>query len=201
MCVIAITDFLPMSMATKALHDRQKRHEKMHQDPSVPAPNTVDEDEMDLFRRDRKHDQDLDPDLSLNLVLDLQNLIRRKVNKKLKLSTKPKEDKDTGFAPPAPAPEPGSSLRPPTEGAPQLPSPKLLTRTNTRESNASAKSKKSNRSMTSRPIAPAAAAMKTSIAGNSDSEDDSDLDDYAFDHPNTYKDAPWIWVPEVSWDL
>lgn len=170
---VPITDFLPMSMATKALHDRKRRHEKT--DSSAPATNEIEEEEMDLFRRDH-----------------LQNLIRRKVNKKLKLPTKPKEDKDLGFAPPAPAPEPSSSRRLTVDGAPQLATPKLLTRTNTGESNASAKSKKSNRSR----IAPAAPAMKTSIAGNSDSEDDSDLEDYAFDHPNTYKDAPWIWIPE-----
>lgn len=46
-------------------------------------------------------------------------------------------------------------------------------------------------------VAPTAAAPKTSLAGDSDSEGDSDLDDFAFDHPSTYKDAPWIWIPKV----
>ncbi|CAE6446736.1 unnamed protein product [Rhizoctonia solani] len=177
-----ITDFLPMSMATKSLHDRQRRHQRQSQDPANPGTSNVEEDEMDLFKRDR-----------------LQTLIRRKVNKKLKLPTKPKVDKDTGFAPPAPPAEPGTSKIP--DAAPQLSTPKLLTRTNTRESHDSAKSKKSKKSKKSDKaelqVAPPAPAQKTSIGGgNSSSEDDSDLDDNAFDHPNTYKDAPWIWLPK-----
>ncbi|KAJ1304283.1 hypothetical protein OPQ81_005443 [Rhizoctonia solani] len=176
-----ITDFLPMSMATKALQDRHRRHQKQNQDPANPVTSDTEEEEMDLFRRDR-----------------LQTLIRRKVNKKLKLPTKPKDDKDTGFAPPSPPAEPGPSKVPDT--APQLSTPKLLTRTNTKDSNKSAKSKKSDK--TKKPekgglqVAPAAPAEKSSITGNSSSEDDSDLDDFAFDHPNTYKDAPWIWIPK-----
>ncbi|CAE6462438.1 unnamed protein product [Rhizoctonia solani] len=176
-----ITNFLPMSVATKSLHDRQRRHQKHNQDPANPVTSDIEDEEMDLFKRDR-----------------LQTLIRRKVNKKLKLPTKPKEDKDTGFAPPAPAGEPGTSKIP--DAAPQLATPKLLTRTNTQGSNNSARSKKSNKSKKSDKdklrIAPAAPAQKTSIAGDSSSEDDSDLDDFAFDHPNTYKDAPWIWIPK-----
>jgi hypothetical protein len=46
-------------------------------------------------------------------------------------------------------------------------------------------------------VAPAAPALRSSVSCNSDSEEDSDLDDFAFDHPNTYKDAPWIWIPKV----
>lgn len=38
-----------MSMATKALHDRRRRHEKKQDDPTE-----IVEEEMDLFRRDRK---------------------------------------------------------------------------------------------------------------------------------------------------
>ncbi|CUA72941.1 Phosphate metabolism protein 7 [Saccharomyces cerevisiae S288c] [Rhizoctonia solani] len=177
-----ITEFLPMSMATKSLHDRQRRHQKHNQDPANPVTSDVEEEEMDLFKRDR-----------------LQTLIRRKVNKKLKLPTKPKEDKDTGFAPPAPAAQPGPSKLP--DVAPQLSTPKLLTRTNTKDSHDSARSKRSNKSKKTNQdelqIAPAAPAQKTSITGDdASSEDDSDLDDFAFDHPNTYKDAPWIWIPK-----
>ncbi|KAG8729091.1 hypothetical protein FRC11_009507 [Ceratobasidium sp. 423] len=176
-----ITNFLPMSIATKSLHDRQRRHQKQNQDPTNPVPSDIDDDDMDLFKRDR-----------------LQTLIRRKVNKKLKLPTKPKDKKDIGFALPAPAAEPSTSRIP--DAPPRLSTPKLLTRTNSKDSHASARSKKSNKSKKSEKgglqIAPAAPAQKTSIAGDSSSEDDSDLDDFAFDHPNTYKDAPWIWIPK-----
>ncbi|CAE6449878.1 unnamed protein product [Rhizoctonia solani] len=177
-----LTEFLPMSMATKSLHDRQHRHQKQNQNPANPVTSDVEEEEMDLFKRDR-----------------LQTLIRRKVNKKLKLPTNPKEDKETGFAPPAPAAEPGTSKLP--DAAPQLSTPKLLTRTNTKDSHNSAKSKKSNKSKRTDKggiqIAPPAPAQKASFAGgDNSSEDDSDLDDFAFDHPNTYKDAPWIWIPK-----
>ncbi|KAL5631731.1 hypothetical protein ACGC1H_007289 [Rhizoctonia solani] len=177
-----ITNFLPMSMATKSLHDRERRHQKHNQDDANPVTSDAEEDEMDLFKRDR-----------------LQTLIRRKVNKKLKLPTKPKEDKDTGFAPPAPPAEPGTSKLPDT--APQLSTPKLLTRTNTKDSHDSAKSKRSNKSKKldkeGLQIAPPAPAQKNSFGGgDASSEDDSDLDEFAFNHPNTYKDAPWIWIPK-----
>ncbi|KAB5591080.1 hypothetical protein CTheo_5492 [Ceratobasidium theobromae] len=177
-----ITKFLPMSMATKSLHDRQLRHQKKQQDPNAPAADDIGED-MDLFRRDH-----------------LQTLIRRKVNKKLKLPTKPKDEKAYGFAPPAPAPVPGTSLIP--DAAPQLATPKLLTRSNSRNSEGSNKSKKSNRSKTKEAqgpkVAPAAPALRSrlNVADDSSSEDDSDLDEFAFDHPNTYKEAPWIWLAE-----
>ncbi|ELU38476.1 DUF221 family protein [Rhizoctonia solani AG-1 IA] len=141
--------------------------------PAHAVTSDIEDEEMDLFKRDR--------------ALRLQTLIRRKVNKKLKLPTKPKQDKDTGFAPPAPAGEPGTSRIP--DAAPRLGTPKLLTRSNTQDSARSRKSNKSKKSDKDRiQIAPAAPAQKSSIAGNSSSEDDSDLDEFAFDHPNTYKD-------------
>ncbi|KAF8706086.1 Cytosolic domain of 10TM putative phosphate transporter, partial [Rhizoctonia solani] len=173
-----ITNFLPMSIATKSLQDRQRRHQRQSQGPANAITSDIEDEEMDLFKRDR-----------------LQTLIRRKVNKKLKLPTKPKQDKDTGFAPPAPAGAPGTSRIP--DAAPRLGTPKLLTRSNTQDSARSKNSNKSKKSDKDRiQIAPAAPAQKSSIAGNSSSEDDSDLDEFAFDHPNTYKDAPWIWIPQ-----
>ncbi|KAF8756837.1 Cytosolic domain of 10TM putative phosphate transporter [Rhizoctonia solani] len=87
-----ITNFLPMSIATKSLQDRQRRHQRQSQGPAHAVTSDIEDEEMDLFRE--------------------ITLIRRKVNKKLKLPTKPKQDKDTGFAPPAPAGEPGTSRIP-----------------------------------------------------------------------------------------
>ncbi|KAG8744488.1 hypothetical protein FRC10_010053 [Ceratobasidium sp. 414] len=165
-----ITDFLPMSMATKALHDRHKRHQKKPEEPTEVA-----EEEMDLFRRDH-----------------LQSIIRRKINKKLKLETKPKSDVEF---PPAPQLRTSIPLGESSATAPQLPTPKLLTRSNTHESQESKRSKRSHEGKLA--VAPAAPALRSSISGDSDSEDDSDLDDFAFDHPSTYKDAPWIWIPKV----
>ncbi|KAG9099222.1 hypothetical protein FS749_001789 [Ceratobasidium sp. UAMH 11750] len=168
-----ITDFLPMSMATKALHDRHKRHQKKHEEP-----NEVADEEMDLFRRDH-----------------LQSIIRRKVNKKLKLETKPKSAVE--FAPPAPQPSTSIPQGESSATAPQLSTPKLLTRTNTHESHESRRSKRSQTKQEGKlAVAPAALALQGPISGDSDSEDDSDLDDFAFDHPSTYKDAPWIWIPK-----
>ena len=122
---------------------------------------------------------------------DMQSLIRRKVNKKLKLPTKPKNDTQIDLAPPAPVP--GSSLPTGPESAPKVPSP---LRSDTRESRESRRSQskkaETNGGLTA---APAAAAVNTNTGD--ESEDDSDLDEFAFDHPNTYKDAPWIWIPEV----
>lgn len=124
---------------------------------------------------------------------DMQSLIRRKVNKKLKLPTKPKNSTDLDLAPPAPVP--GTSL--PTEPAPQVSSPRLTTRSDTRDSRGSTRSKRAKMTDVNGGItaAPAAAVVKDNTGD--ESEEDSDLDDFAFDHPNTYKDAPWIWIPEV----
>lgn len=32
--------------------------------------------------------------------------------------------------------------------------------------------------------------------GDLDTESEDDLDDHAFDHPSTYQDQPWIWIPQ-----
>lgn len=48
-------------------------------------------------------------------------------------------------------------------------------------------------------IAPPAEALKTrgDIDGDGDDDDaEEEIDEHAFDHPSTYKPAPWIWVPK-----
>lgn len=48
-------------------------------------------------------------------------------------------------------------------------------------------------------IAPPAEALKTQgdIDGDGDDDDaEEDVDEHAFDHPSTYKPAPWIWIPK-----
>lgn len=37
---------------------------------------------------------------------------------------------------------------------------------------------------------------KTLRDDDSDDDVDEDMDEHAFDHPSTYKPAPWIWVPK-----
>ena len=36
---------------------------------------------------------------------------------------------------------------------------------------------------------------------DSDDDADEDMDEHAFDHPSTYKPAPWIWVPKDTLGL
>jgi len=36
----------------------------------------------------------------------------------------------------------------------------------------------------------------TPAARNSDSEDEDDENEHAFDHPSTYVDQAWIWIPK-----
>ncbi|KAF8606372.1 hypothetical protein BDV93DRAFT_437216 [Ceratobasidium sp. AG-I] len=86
---------------------------------------------------------------------------------------------------------PGTSLPTGPESAPKIPSP---LRSDTRESGESRRSKSKNTETNGEPTAAPAAVVKANTGD--ESEDDSDLDDFAFDHPNTYKDAPWIWIPE-----
>lgn len=64
----------------------------------------------------------------------------------------------------------------------------------------SQKSEESVKSKKSGPpsIAPAAKALEDS---DSDSDFTEDEDEHAFDHPSTYVDQPWIWVPKDSLGL
>jgi hypothetical protein len=58
----------------------------------------------------------------------------------------------------------------------------------------SSRSSKSSKEKTRHPVFdPAAPAAKND---DSDSGDDSEFDDHGFDHPSTYADQPWIWLPK-----
>jgi calcium permeable stress-gated cation channel len=75
-----------------------------------------------------------------------------------------------------------------TAVAPPMNGEQTLTRTGSHHSKASKKPKT--------PVfAPAAPALDSD--SDSDSDDDSDdFDEHAFDHPSTYADQPWIWIPK-----
>ncbi|QRW21263.1 tranport-associated late exocytosis protein [Rhizoctonia solani] len=139
---------------------------KTSQGPAHAVTSDIEDEEMDLFKRDR-----------------LQTLIRRKTRTQGSLLQRQQES-------PARA---GSPIRPSIGNPKTLDAFKYSGLGQVQKSN---KSKKSDKDRIQ--IAPAAPAQKSSIAGNSSSEDDSDLDEFAFDHPNTYKDAPWIWIPQYG---
>jgi hypothetical protein len=44
--------------------------------------------------------------------------------------------------------------------------------------------------------APAKALVDKDDDGEYDSDTDDDLEEHAFDHPSTYTDQPWIWLPK-----
>lgn len=60
----------------------------------------------------------------------------------------------------------------------------------------STKSNKSNKSQLPTFAPPAPAARSASQADDDDDDDDRDFDDNGFNHPSTYEEQPWIWIPE-----
>lgn len=72
-------------------------------------------------------------------------------------------------------------------------------------SNASNASKKSNETTSShgsrgsvdsdRPVIAPAAAAAVDLSDDEGDDEEAEFDEHAFDHPSTYVEQPWIWIP------
>ena len=85
---------------------------------------------------------------------------------------------------------------PKENGHDAIPRPEIK-RQDTRDSTRSKASKKSKASSKKSRISFDEAAPRVSKADDTDSDDEEEEDDaHAFDHPSTYQDQPWIWIPK-----
>ncbi|KAI0826040.1 phosphate metabolism protein-domain-containing protein [Irpex lacteus] len=194
---IAITQNLPMSLATKNLQERWERQRKLSGQPS-----RNDEEDMDLFSRDRFK-------LALRrriqapvekAVKDVQKDMARvaKINPDLKTVDTDIDDpvKEMAKAPHIPEPSASTSAREMNDG---LSHEQLQqTRTSSHKSrkrkgseSSSSSSASSNDDQQPPQFAPAA-----KREGEDGDEFDQDFDIHGFDHPSTYEPQPWIWIPK-----
>ncbi|KAG6920076.1 hypothetical protein DXG01_010144 [Tephrocybe rancida] len=168
-----------MSLATKKM---AKRYEKQKEEQS--GAGHASDEEIDLFsrqqiksirRRIKKTTQKLDATL---------DTLKAKVNRSSKESARELMEDAGGDT---------SKVRshsPPRETSPLEGLPGLF-RAPSKESQASKKSKSSKASKDGPVFDPAAPAAISLV----DDTDEEDADDHAFDHPSTYVDQPWIWIP------
>lgn len=134
--------------------------------------------------------------------------LSRKVQKEVTKAITPKEDKDRNSAddeqdiahsslePEFPSPHENGSVHDVQKDG-ELRRSTSIGSKKSAHSAKSNKSNKSNKSHTFAPPAPAArSASQTADDNDDDDDDDGDFDDNGFNHPSTYEDQPWIWVPE-----
>lgn len=111
---------------------------------------------------------------------------KKKEERKQKEQEK-KDNKDSGYADTT-----GASLRR-SDGA--LGGAPELFRSTSAVSAASNVSKKSEEAKSNIPIFDPAAPAVIDDGDDDDDDEEDDHDEHAFDHPSTYIDQPWIWLP------
>ncbi|RDB24859.1 Uncharacterized protein RSN1 [Hypsizygus marmoreus] len=177
-----ITQYLPMSLATKKM---AKRYEKEKQKDG----GVIVGEELDLFSRNqirsirkrikkttKRLDDKLD-DLKARVKGDdardsdshTENIHDEKQNSNVKVST---------GTPPAPL-----------EGIPEL----FRSRSGGSQTSKKSKGSKTSTKAVDVPVFDPAAPAGVDLSDDSDEEDDSDI--HAFDHPSTYVEQSWIWLP------
>lgn len=168
-----LLQYLPMSLATKKMaqkFERQRNRKSVGGSQLKASEN----DDMDLFSSSR--------------IKDIRRRFKKKVGKALQtcdnielaVFDKEQSKKDADVAMSVAAVE-----------TPTVDASEQLTRQDTRGSvKSKASSKKSRISFDE-----ASPRVTTGEDYDSDGEEDEE-DDNAFNHPSTYKDQPWIWIPK-----
>ncbi|KAF8070342.1 DUF221 family protein [Lyophyllum atratum] len=179
-----ITNYLPMSLATKKMAKRYER--KIEGQSGLVSA----EDEIDLFSREqirsirkriKKTTKKLDDKFdALKAKVDRDNHDSDSDHEQTKEEKKQNKKEALIHAEAT-----GTNIL--LEGAPEL---------FRATSSASHPSKISNASKTSQlgiPVFDSAAPAGVDLSDDDDDEDDTD--GHAFDHPSTYVEQPWIWIP------
>lgn len=190
----AITDYLPMSMATKDMAQRYARKQARDRTrvPQGVLPSGLANDAehianaaLDLFSRDREFPGlfFLVREVVMTIIpIDVRSVVRRR------LKLKPDPGENIGTAEDAGPSRANGSAGATKDGI------EASRRSDAASFNGSDRSKthskKSSRS-TINDIAPPAPALKRED-GDSSSDEDEDIDEHAFDHPSTYTEAPWV---------
>ncbi|TFK25546.1 DUF221-domain-containing protein [Coprinopsis marcescibilis] len=160
--------FLPMSLATKKMAKKFERQKK------EKSSKGSDDDELDLFSRHR--------------IRSVRRRIKQKVNV-IKGKGRDSEEKERR-----------SSETAVIYGVDALHKQLELSRQPSGSSQKSEKSRKSTESRKKPKVtvdAPAPALTSPSSPDDTDNDSDEDAqDDHAFDHPSTYQEQAWIWIPK-----
>ncbi|KAF8917993.1 hypothetical protein CPB85DRAFT_1284409 [Mucidula mucida] len=217
-----ITKFLPMSLATSKM---AKRYERAR---AEKAGKAAEEEEMDLFSRSqvkrlrrrlkmipKKVDNKLDA-LKAKLGPRKSESSDRERLRKSNDRTHPEEfamtdlsEKTAGQRAEDPSGAASNGTQSiPSDGAPELFRAASMNSKKSKKSNKSkvtaAGSKQSSRRSSiasDRPdIAPPAAAG-VDLSDEEDGDDEADFDEHAFDHPSTYEEQKWIWIPHDTLGL
>ncbi|KAF9467356.1 DUF221 family protein [Collybia nuda] len=196
-----ITDYLPMSLATKKMAKRYERQKQRQ------AGVKILEEEIDLFSRDQIRSVRKRIKATTKILDDKIDTLKSKVksddndsdseNEKDKVKEKKKEKEGkkqkekNGTKGDGHGETTSADFHPSNgtlDGAPEL------FRTTTAVSAASNTSKRSKEAKLNIPVFDPAAPAVTNLSDDDD-DDDDDNDEHAFDHPSTYVDQPWIWLP------
>ncbi|KAK0463530.1 DUF221 family protein [Desarmillaria tabescens] len=202
-----ITTYLPMSLATKKM---AKRYEQRRQEKVGMSPVDI---ELDLFSRQhmkkiRKRIKRLPKTLddkfdNLKSKVTFEDETKPKSSKEWKGSAL-NEDKEDFQS------HEGDDIAEASGVDPRYPNatPELIrqgsdvsrTSTSSQQSNNSEKAGSSERSArtksidSSRPILEPPEPAEDGLC-DEESDDEADQDEHAFDHPSTYVEQPWIWIP------
>ncbi|KDR75323.1 hypothetical protein GALMADRAFT_226985 [Galerina marginata CBS 339.88] len=177
-----LKQYLPMSLATSQMAKRYSKHD---------GPLHDEDGEIDLFSRHRMH----------SVRRRIQNTTKKLDGKLDQL--KAKIQGEDGQGPSSKEGVNDSKLsshdtEPIAETtAISSSSSNDLPELSRKKSSDSGVSKQSKKELTKRQVFDAAAPA----VEDSDSSDEDDEDDHAFDHPSTYADQAWIWIPKDTLGL
>lgn len=169
-----ISEYLPMSLATKQMAERYK-HQLGKKEDILP------DEEFDLFDRDR-----------------LKSVLRRRMKIKPPTILGSRDNRDA-------SPKRDDEAKPRPSGSKERTSD-VLSRSKTGDSlHSETTATSANSSSVAAPtkshgldIAPPEPAPNSN--GNAEDEEEY-LDEHAFDHPSTYAEQPWIWIPKDTLGL
>ncbi|KAJ6594223.1 DUF221 family protein [Mycena capillaripes] len=159
-----ITEFLPMSLATKKMAKRYEKHQKKQGIPMTPDV----EEGFDLFKRDALR----------SVRRRMKHLPRQFDPQQEEQDTRQKEAEQEAVA----------DLK--NGDAPEM------YRQSSSASRGSKKSKASSKKSDRPTFDPPAAAGVDLSDEDVSSDEEEEQDDHAFDHPSTYVEQPWIWMPK-----
>lgn len=183
--------YLPMSLATKKMAKKfEKERNRKSEGQASKDPEDDEIDEIDLFSRSR--------------IQSVRRRIKKTIGNTLQIKTSHQEipmieleklekqaesEKPAGTAVTTAVAE--SETPPPEESA-------GITRQNTQDSTKSKRSRRSSKASSKRPrISFDAPAPRVNHDEDSDSDVEvEDEDSHAFDHPSTYQEQVWIWIPK-----
>jgi calcium permeable stress-gated cation channel len=198
--ISALSEYLPMSLATKRMQARVERQLCRRE-----GKTEHEEEEFDLFNRDCEY-YCFDRLLAYsywNISSDVRSMVRRRIlNPTPKFKPRPSPPKPASHYLELPQEASGSGLHHSHSHSSvheHRPSHTHGSHVSLHHSHSHSSVHGSHVSHSSRsPPSPRIPlhAPASSVVEESEEDSDWDFDDYGFDHPSSYADQPWIWIPK-----